>query len=81
MSHNETLADKVAANIRAEMAAQRKNAVELAAVLSIGHRAAVRRWSGQQAFSLNELSKVSRWLGVPSSTLMADRARLQAVAS
>jgi transcriptional regulator with XRE-family HTH domain len=69
-----TLHEQVAANLRAEMAAQRKSTVDLAAAIHTGHRSAIRRWNGQQQISLNELSSIAKWLGVPTSSLMAARA-------
>jgi hypothetical protein len=74
------LAERVATNVRAEMAAQRKTAVELADLLEIGHRAALQRVNGAIAFPLAELEKVAPWLGMPIGALMQDRAAV-AVAS
>lgn len=73
MARTEELPKRVAVNVRAEMAAQRRNAVELARVLGIGHRAALRRVNGEQEFSLGELSKTAEWLGVSVSSLMVER--------
>jgi hypothetical protein len=74
------LADRVATNVRAEMAVQGKTAVELADLLEIGHRAALHRRNGAIPFSLAELEKVSPWLGVTVASLMAAR-QMEAVAS
>jgi transcriptional regulator with XRE-family HTH domain len=72
-----TLSGLVASNIRAYMAAQRKTTAELALIIGRDVRAAQRRRSGEQQFSLDELEAVSRWLNVPPNALMA---RLAAVA-
>lgn len=69
-----TLADHVAANIRAELAVRRQTSKDLARVLHIGQRAASRRLSGDLDFSLNELDAVARWLGVARVELMRERA-------
>lgn len=55
------------------MAAQRRSAVQLAALLDIGHRAALRRVNGEMPFSLGELDQVAAWLEVSVSSLMASR--------
>jgi transcriptional regulator with XRE-family HTH domain len=72
--------EQVAANLRAEMAAQRKSALDLADALHIGHRAAIRRWNGEQPIGLNELDAIAKWLGVARSSLMTARVEAQAVA-
>jgi transcriptional regulator with XRE-family HTH domain len=71
--HKVSFHEQVAANIRAEMAAQRKTAVDLAEAIHTGHRAAIRRWNGTQEISLNEVDVIARWLGVTRSSLMAAR--------
>lgn len=68
-----TLADHVAANVRAELAVRRLTSSDLARVLHVGQRAAARRLSGDLDFSLNETDIVARWLGVPRSELMRER--------
>jgi transcriptional regulator with XRE-family HTH domain len=79
-SRNMTLADFVAANVRAELAARRLTANDLAKCLNIGPRAAARRLSGELDFSLNETDIVARWFGVARSELMRERV-VAAVAS
>lgn len=71
--HTSTLADHVAANIRAELAVRRLTSKDLAHVLHIGQRAASRRLSGDLDFSLNETDAVARWLGVSRVELMRER--------
>lgn len=68
-----TLADHVAANLRAELAASRLNANDLAKVLNVGVRAASRRMSGHIELSLNELDIVCRWLSVSRAQMMTER--------
>lgn len=79
MTRTPELPDRVAVNVRAEMAVQRRTAVELAKVLSIGHRAALHRVNGEVDYSLGELEKVAAWLDVTVTSLMAPR-EAQAVA-
>jgi transcriptional regulator with XRE-family HTH domain len=74
-SKKATLNDRVAANLRAEMAAQRKSVTDLSAALRVGHRAATRRWSGEQDIGLNELELLSKWLDVPLTAFMVSRER------
>lgn len=81
MSTPPKLSDQVAANVRAEMAAQKKTAIELSALLGIGHGAALRRCNGDIQISLNELDQIASWLGVSRASLMTERSRLAAVAS
>lgn len=80
MTRIEQLPGRVAVNVRAEMAAQKKTSVGLAAVLETGHRAALRRVNGEQDFSLGELEKTAAWLNVTIAYLMAARVA-EAVAS
>lgn len=68
-----TLREQVASNVRAELAVQRKTAADLAKILHLGYRAALRRYNGEQEMSLNEISTVSFALQVPVSALMAPR--------
>jgi len=82
--HKVTLREQVASNVRAELAAQKKGSTDLAQILHLGYRAALRRFNGEQELSLNEISAVSLALRVPVSALMAPRtveAPLEAVAS
>lgn len=72
------LHEVVAANIRGEMAAQKRSNNELAAYLSISVSAAAKRLGGKQPFSLNETARVARWLGVPVSALFASRSTAEA---
>lgn len=75
-----TLANYVAANLRAEMSARRLTPNDLARVLNIGPRAAARRLSGDIDLTLNELDIVATWLSMPRAQLLRER-ELMAVAS
>lgn len=79
--HAPSLAERVAMNVRAELAARRMTSADLAGRLSIGPRAAARRLSGEIDFTLNEAEAVADWLGVPMSALMAPRQSPMAVAA
>ncbi|WP_102191528.1 hypothetical protein [Microbacterium aurantiacum] len=54
----------VAAEIRAEMARQRKTASELALVLGITQHTAGKRLNGSTTFNLVELFRAVSWLGL-----------------
>lgn len=60
----------VAAEIRAEMARQRRTGVELASLLKVSKQAVSRRLSGEQGFDLDEVAIVADWLAVPLSQLI-----------
>lgn len=70
MSQKQTLSDMTAAAVRAEMAFRRLSTSELAQVLQVGQRAAVRRLNGEIEFGLNEIERVSQWLGVKHTDLL-----------
>ena len=72
-SQTETLAGRVAARVRALMAAQRKTTKDLAVLLSVSDRAAQRRRHGELEFSLSELEKVGTWLQVEPGALLSGR--------
>lgn len=65
-----SLRDRVAAEIRAEMARQRKTGIELAACLDVSQQSASRRLAAETNFDLDELEKVVSWLGIPVGELM-----------
>lgn len=82
MARTEQLPTRVAVNVRAEMAARRFTSVQLAQILNIGHRAALRRVNGEQDFTLSELERTAAWLTVSVAYLMRPReVDAQAVAS
>ncbi len=65
------LGQAVAAEVRAEMARQRKTGKELAAVLQTSQQSASRRMTGEKPLDLDELGKIADWLEVPYSSLLA----------
>lgn len=67
MTQNDTLAQRVAAEVRAEMARQGKRNRELAPVLDVSEQAVSERMRGSLEFRLSELYAVARFLGVPIS--------------
>ncbi|MDI9889928.1 helix-turn-helix domain-containing protein [Microbacterium sp. IEGM 1404] len=75
-------AERLAAEVRAEMARQRRTAKEMAEVVGITAHTAGRRLSGAVPFNVVELGEVARWLGIRVDVLM-ERAeeRARAVAS
>lgn len=71
---------RVAAEIRAELARQKRTAREMAVVLGISEHTAGRRLSGDAPFNMIELAAACRWLGISLSDLVR-RAENVAVAS
>lgn len=71
MSYTTPLRDTVAAEMRAEMARQRRSATELAAFLSCSVSSATRRLNGEVSMSLDEIALIATWLGVPFEQLVA----------
>lgn len=69
---NDLTAQRVAANVRAELARQRITQTQLAAALRIAQSAVSRRLLGSVAFSLGELIEVARFLKVPVRTLLPE---------
>lgn len=77
-----TAAERIAAEVRAEMARQRRTASELAQAVGISAHTAGRRLNGAIPFSIPEMDAVARWLGVDIITLLERTERLdRAVAS
>lgn len=66
--------ERVASNLRAEMARRRITQGQLAAALNISQSAAQRRVVGLTALDVNELAAAAELLGVPISTLSPDPA-------
>lgn len=71
----------VADEMRAEMARQRKTAVEFAAALGITPHTAGRRLNGESPFSIVELARGASWLGLTVGELISRAERAEAVAS
>lgn len=70
----ETFSEKVAANIRAELARQKKTQAQLAEVWGINAASVSKRMSGAVPVDVNEVQMAAGWLGVPLSRLMGESA-------
>ena len=64
--------NRVAANIRAEVARQRIGQAALAAQLNMSQQAVSRRLLGQTALTVDELEAFARVLAVDVASLLAD---------
>ncbi|MDQ1215707.1 helix-turn-helix domain-containing protein [Microbacterium arborescens] len=75
-------AERLAAEVRAEMARQRRTAGQLAQVLSLTQATVGRRLNGLVPFNITELAATAEWLGL-SATELVERAQggVRAVAS
>lgn len=71
----------MAAEIRAEMARQRKTGRELAAHLHCSQQSASRRVNGETAIDLDELASIAEWLEVPVMKLLGSPTEPQAVSA
>lgn len=81
MTEPESLAQRVAAELRAEMAFQKRSIHELGHALGIGYKAAKARYDGDMDLPIAELPRVATWLGVSVGQLTTgerDRARAAA---
>lgn len=63
---------RVAAELRAEMARQNRSRMDLADALGISHSAASRRFDGSISLDVDELYRVAVWLSVPVSRFLGD---------
>ena len=70
----ETFSEQVAANIRAELARQKKTQAQLAEVWGINAASVSKRMSGAVPVDVNEVQMAAGWLGVPLSRLMGESA-------
>ncbi len=73
MSQKTVTAATVAANVRAEIAANGMTIKQLGEVLGLGERAASRRWHGEVAYSLDELAKLGEHFDIPWSEFARPR--------
>lgn len=73
--------EQVAAEVRAEMARQRKTGRELASLLSITQQSASRRLNASTDLSLDELDIIARWLAKPIQYFLGSERESQADAS
>jgi len=71
---SQTLTDRVASEVRAQMARIYMTQTALAAVLGLPQSAVSNRLRGKVAFSVDELEKVSDALGVHPATLLGGHA-------
>lgn len=65
--------ERVAANVRAEMARQRKTQSALATALGRSQMFLSRRLGGQTPFDLDELDRIAAILDIPIERLLAER--------
>ena len=73
-SSMETFSEQVAANIRAELARQKKTQAQLADVWGINAASVSKRMSGAVPVDVDEVHKAAVWLGVPVARLIEDAA-------
>lgn len=76
-----TLAQRIAAEVRAEMGWQARSVPELAKALGIGLRSAQRRYKGELEFGLDEVAEVAEWLGVSRNQLLTGQRDREALVS
>lgn len=62
---------RIADEVRAEMARQRKTAADLSQVIGVTQHTAGRRLNGAIPFDVAELYSVSEWLGIGMADLIA----------
>ena len=67
---NRLASQRVAGEVRAELARQKRTANELAAVLGISAHTAGRRLSGDVPFNVIELAALCQWLNVDLADLI-----------
>lgn len=67
-----SMAHRVAAEVRAELARQRRTQADLASALGMSPQAVGRRLSGEHPFDVVELGRAADWLGVPLSSLVPE---------
>ena len=79
----DTLASqRLAAEVRAELARQKRTATEAAATIGVTPATMGRRLSGETPFNVIEIASICRWLGVEPAVLMKRaEANAEAVAS
>ena len=66
-----TWSDRVAAVVRAEMAAQQRPVAALAEVLGVTAPTAHKRLDGEMPFDLVEVERIADWLEITPSELLA----------
>lgn len=80
---NRRASERLADEVRAELARQKRTAGDAAAAIGITAHTMGRRLNGSSPFNVLELDALGRWLGVDAATLMkrAERPVGQAAAS
>jgi transcriptional regulator with XRE-family HTH domain len=68
-----TTTQRVAANVRAELAARRISGTELAKALKITRSTMYRRLAGASAWPVDDLEPAAKFLGVSVESLMVER--------
>lgn len=68
----ESTAQRIAANVRAELARQQRSGADLAKSLSWSQAAMQRRLSGRVAFDVTELDAVATQLEIPLGALIGE---------
>lgn len=69
-----TTSERIAANVRAELARRRLSGSALAEALAVPHRTMTRRLSGQIRWTAEDVESVANYLGVPMEALVSERA-------
>lgn len=76
-----SLSSRVATRVRMLMAAHRKSNKDLATLLELSERQALRKKNGEEPFRLRELETVALWLGVEPESLLSGAGIPEAIAS
>jgi hypothetical protein len=75
------LPERVAAEVRAEMAWQLKSVTHLATALGLDRKATKLRYDGKKPLTLDEVDRIAIWLDVPRARLLVGTPARQAMAS
>lgn len=67
-----TASQRVAANVRAELARHNRSQTDLGQALGRSQPYVSRRLSGKVAFGVDEVESIAAWLGVPVGVLLAE---------
>ena len=74
MSTSQTYPERVAAEVRAQLARAGKDAGDLADILHVSRPTATSRWTGAKPYGLDELHAVSVALGIPVADIVLPHA-------
>lgn len=72
MGQEQTLAERSASTIRAELARRRKTQAEAARQIGLTQQALSRRLRGKVSFSVTEIALLAEWLEVRPAVLLGD---------